>query len=421
MKQQPLEKISLYLCGISLLALFAKESIGTFCFIAFAFFALLFLIKYREKNHFDTIFISITVLMVAYFTLGIIGVIVNGESSTAYLVRLVPFCVAPILLLYFRLQQQHIVTFSKLFLAGNLILLLALDFYAIVEMVAEGSLYVTQGNYKFYRFMYTRYTTGEYFSHIYLSAYSFLSLILIMQYAPFQRKINHILIGYLLVHLFMMGSRAVVIAMLCAAILYLTIAAIRDRKYVKYLLSFFGIVLVLFSVAYVFKDTVFFNRYSQVYEWYENKDLLLKRNTSVNKRFKIYVIGASFFSEKSFSIDGTGIVENKIQQRYKTSFSDEFSFKTETYNAHNQYFNNFIDWGYTGILILLLLLILIVQITLKQKLYWIAYFWLFFAFLLTMESVLIRQRGILLFILFYALFSSTANRSVDLKNPTDEP
>ena len=213
----------------------------------------------------------------------------------------------------------------------------------------------------------------------------------------------------------MMGSRAVVIAMLFAAILYLTIASVRNKKFIKFLLSFFAIVMLLFSVAYIFRDTVFFNRYSQVYEWYENKDLLLKRNTSINKRFKIYVIGGSFFSEKTFSIDGTGIVEDEIQKKYNTSFSDDFSFRTETYNAHNQYINNFIDWGYLGILVLLLMLVLIIKICLQQKLYWVAYFWLFFVFLLTMESVLIRQRGILLFVLFFSLFASYPNDSSNRK------
>ena len=419
MTKKLLGQISVFLCGLSLLALFAKESIGTLCFVAFTLFTLFFLIQNRKENHFDMLFVLISSLSLAYFVLGIIGVVINKASSVAYLIRLVPFCVAPILLLYFRLQRKYLVTFCKLFLAGNLILLLVLDIYAIVDMIAEGSLYVVQGNYQYYRFMYTRYTTGEYFTHIYLSAYSFLSLILILQYTPFRRNLNGVLIVYLLVHLFMMGSRAVVIAMLFAAILYLTIAAIRNRKYIKYLLSFFAVVMLLFSIAFVFKDTVFFNRYSQVFEWYENKDLLLKRNTSINKRFKIYVIGASFFSEKSFSIDGTGIVEDKISEKYATSFSDAFDFKTETYNAHNQYINNFIDWGYAGILLLLLLLIIIVKIALDKKLYWLVYFWLFFAFLLTMESVLIRQRGILLFVIFYTLVASAAYRPVEPKTPLD--
>ncbi|UJH69041.1 O-antigen ligase family protein [Allomuricauda sp. SCSIO 65647] len=330
--------------------------------------------------------------------------------------RLVPFVLAPFIIFQNKTSKKGISMFVKAFIIGNLILLLALDFIAIYDMLMANSVFVELGKHKYYRFLYTRYTMGDYFSHIYLSAYTLLTLVLVHQFNFFRKRIKWILTLYLLIHLFMMGSRAVVISIILASFLFLLIASMLKAKFFRYLLLLLLGLTLLSTAAYMFKDTIFFNRYSQIFEWYGKRDKVLERNYSINKRIKIYIIGSSFFKTKSFEIDGTGIVDSQIEKRYNERFKNEFNFKTETYNAHNQYIHNFIDWGYLGILVLLFLLFLLVKDATKKRYLWVLFFWLFFAILLSMESFLIRQRGIMLFIIFGSLFMSKDNLISTIKN-----
>ena len=122
-----------------------------------------------------------------------------------------------------------------------------------------------------------------------------------------------------------------------------------------------------------------------------------------------------FFSTKSFEINGTGIVDQSIERRYNEMFKNSFGFNTETYNSHNQYINNFIDWGYLGVLLLIILLGILVRRSILSKAYWLAFFWIFFAFLLMMESALIRQRGIMLFVILGGITLSLSSNTKQLK------
>lgn len=408
MKSSFLNKVLLFLSGLLALSLFAKESITTFIFIGFVVLLAVQVVVDPEKRglYFSTRKNRFVVVLAIYFFLGLLGVLLNPESKVGYLTRLAPFLLASFLIFHNQSSKKSFSIFIRAFILGNLLLLLSLDFLAIYDMVKDNSLFVELGDKKYYRFLYTRYTKGDYFSHIYLSTYTLLTLVLTHQFNYMSKKAKWILTVYLLIHLFMMGSRAVVISLIAASLLFLVIASIRKAKYLKYLLTLLLGLLLLFGTAYIFKDTIFFNRYSQVYEWYGKRDKVLERNYSINKRLKIYIIGSSFFKTKSIEIEGTGIVDQEIEKRYHERFKDSFNFKTETYNAHNQYIHNFIDWGYLGILVLLLLLYFLIHDAARKKYFWILFFWLFFTILLGMESFLIRQRGIMLFIIFGSLLIS---------------
>ncbi|WP_416337322.1 O-antigen ligase family protein [Galbibacter sp. EGI 63066] len=260
--------------------------------------------------------------------------------------------------------------------------------------------------------MYTRYTNPDFFNHIYLSIYSLLSCILVLQYKLFSKKLRWLIIIYILIHLFILGSRACIISIIIAVLIYLIFSSFVNKKHFKYLLIFLTSLTLLASLTYIFKNTLLFNRYSQVFEWYNKKDIILEKNWSINNRLKIYILGTSSIQNPNYiGINGTGIAEHKIKEEYELNYKTNFPFITDTYHTHNQFINNYLDWGITGVFLLCALLFLILKKTFKQKQLWVSYFWLCFAILLMMENMLIRQRGIMLFILFYALFISTNTSS----------
>jgi O-antigen ligase len=249
--------------------------------------------------------------------------------------------------------------------------------------------------------------TNGYFNHIYLSAYSLLSVALLLQFKPVKNKLAlFAAISILILNIGLLGSRAVVIGMILAAVLYAITMAFIRRKNIKYLLALLGVFLLATGIIYRFKDTLLFNRYAQVFEWYDNKDVILERNYSINNRIKLYFVGFSMFQDyHRYGINGTGLTSDVIAHKYARDFSDDFTLNTNTYNAHNQYITNFIDWGLTGLLLTFFMLFMPIRACLRSKKYWVAFYWISFSVILLMESALIRHRGIVVFVLFYSLFA----------------
>lgn len=349
----------------------------------------------------------IIALMIIYFLLGVIGVIINPESKKNYLTRLLPFLFSPFIFYAFQQLRNNNILFLRCFVLGNLLLLSFLDIWAIFDMISNQSFFVIKGGREYYRFLYTRYTNPNYFNHIYLSLYSFLSAMLIHEFKLTTNRLQWITLSYIFIHLVMISSRAMIISILFGSLIYLFIISIIKKKYLKYLFIYLFLIASLFSITYLFKNTLLFNRYSQVFEWYGKRDDILKRNYSINNRIKIYILGSSAIEESSGGIQGTGIAEEKIKTIYSKKFKDEFPFKTKTYNTHNQFINNYIDWGYAGIIILSLLLILIIKQAIEKHNYTLVFFWICFTILLMMECILYRQRGIMLFVILFALIANS--------------
>lgn len=420
MKNLNLKNCLVILGCITIFGLFLKENISAILFIGFIFFSLVNLIEKKKKN----IILQrtskiIIVLMVAYFLIGVTGVIINPESKKNYLTRLLPFLFSPFLFYIFQDLRNKNMLFIKCFVLGNIILLVFLDISAIIDMITNQSLFIVKEGREYYRFLYTRYTNPNYFNHIYLSLYTFFSAILIYQFKLTTSRLKWITLTYFFIHLFMIGSRAMIISILFGSLIYLFILAIIKKKHLKYLFIYIFCIASLFSITYVFKDTLLFNRYSQVFEWYGKRDNILERNYSINNRIKIYILGASVINEGNGGIQGTGIAEEKIKNTYSKKFKNEFPFKTKTYNTHNQFINNYIDWGYAGLITLSLLLILVIKQAIEKQNYALAFFWISFTLLLMMECILYRQRGIMLFVIFFALLENTSKSNILNPNIND--
>lgn len=385
--------------------LFFKENLNSMALIVFVTFTLV--LQYRSKHtsfffHRKTLMVVIPLLL--YFILALIGFVSNPESNGDYLVRLLLFLIAPLCYYFFQRVTGSKKIVIVAFVIATSLFLVFLDSLALWDMISAKSVYVEQNGRKYYRFIYTR-LTQDYFNHIYLSTYIVMAIMLLLQFKPIQnRKISGILIAYFLFHLLILSSRAVIISGLIGGLILFVILSIKNRKKLKYLLYLLVFLLLSSAIVYQYRDTLLLNRYSQVFDLYTNREKILQRNYSVNNRIKVYIIGASLLKEKSlYGINGTGLSYKIIKEQYDTAFKDDFPFETSTFNTHNQYINNFIDWGIMGLLLTLWLLYKPIAAAFNARQYWMAVFWVSFVFVLTMESFLIRQRGIVFFIMFYTL------------------
>jgi len=404
-----LQQITLFFLAAITLTFFLKENINSIAIIGFSIFAIIIIIKDKDYSELKKSIIIALPLML-YFSLALVGTLINKESNQNYLLRLTPFLVSPLFVYFFCKFRNSVKTVITYFIFANIIFLVFLDFMAIKEMLESKSLYVIVDGREYYRFLYKR-LTGDYFNHIYLSTYSLLSMVLLLQFKPFKHKLPIVLsVLFIALNIVLLASRAVVISAILASIIYLIVLSIYNIKYLKYLLVLICLFLFSASIAYHYKDTLLLNRYSQAFEWYKKKDVILERNYSINNRVKLYIIGASMFNDyKRYAVNGTGLAPNEIERKYHSAFKDRFILNTITYNAHNQFINNFIDWGILGILLLCYLLFMVIKASLKNRLNWITFFWLSFCIILMMESMLIRHRGIVFFVFFFTLLSIPKN------------
>ncbi len=385
--------------------LFLKENINSMAIILVSILILILIIKKAGYKSFsDKEMLWYGLPLVLYFVLAITGLLLNQNSNGTYVLRLVPFLIAPLLLYAFQKFPESRDVVIRYFIAATVVFLLFLDLLAIRDMLLSHSLYVVHEGRTYYRFMYTRFT-GEYFNHIYLSTYILMAIFLVLQFKSFRRKYIRLgILCFFACHLLLLSSRAVIIAVLLGGFLVLTYISIRDRRKVKNLILLIAGLAAAVLLVYAFRNTLLLNRYSQAFELYEHQDRILQRNYSINNRIKVYIIGASLLSEpRLYGINGTGLSYDIIRDKYNTTFREEFPFETSTFNTHNQFINNFIDWGIPGLVFTAFLLYRPVATAYKRKQYWLLTFWLSFVFILAMESFLIRHRGIVFFLLFYAL------------------
>jgi len=401
-----IERILFLLSVGVMFSLYFKENLNSLFLIAFS---VVLIVQMLNRNQFplQKEQLVISVPMIIYLLLAVVGSFVDNGSNLNYVVRLIPFAMTPLFIYYFSsIKIKLKLELVGSFIIGNLILLFVLDLLAIYDMVKNNSLFVELEGRNYYRFLYSRFTL-DYFNHIYLGIYSMLSIVLLQQFKIFNKHIRLTFVLYLILHLIMLGSRAVVISALIGALVFLIYASFNRRKYLKYLVIFLSFLTISSTIVYAFRDTLLLNRYSQVFEWYNNWDIILERNYSVNNRIKLYIVGFSMFKDVSlYGINGSGSASSLIEEKYESHFQNKFNFNTNTYNTHNQYLNNFIDWGLLGLLITILLLTIAIKYSIENQLNWVTFFWLFFSIVLMMESVLIRHRGIVLFVVFFSFFLS---------------
>lgn len=135
--------------------------------------------------------------------------------------------------------------------------------------------------------------------------------------------------------------------------------------------------------------------------------------------FRVYQIRVfkELLTEEPILFTGFGLnaADSKIQKKgvEHTVFSgDAAHYGYQSLDFHNQYIQIFAETGIFGLIILLLIVSLSLRNAIKSKDFKSIAFSVVMISLFLTESILIRQRGIAFFILFYCVFNSRKNAIV---------
>src|SRR5690606_37704802 len=159
-----IERILFLLSVGVMFSLYFKENLNSLFLIAFS---VVLIVQMLNRNQFplQKEQLVISVPMIIYLLLAVVGSFVDNGSNLNYVVRLIPFAMTPLFIYYFSsIKIKLKLELVGSFIIGNLILLFVLDLLAIYDMVKNNSLFVELEGRNYYRFLYSRFTL-DYFNH----------------------------------------------------------------------------------------------------------------------------------------------------------------------------------------------------------------------------------------------------------------
>lgn len=230
--------------------------------------------------------------------------------------------------------------------------------------------------------------------HAYLGVYCCFSIVItldkVIKANTLRLKILFLLlIAFLVYYLLLLGARTSLFTALLGVAVYITLSThvrLRLKKYAGIAL----ILLIGISALFVSDNKKLKYRYYHLFE------------KSLENRLNLWEASLSIIRENLFFGVGTGDAGPKLLERYQQRGLEEaFTLK---YNTHNQYLDTVLRVGLVGFLPLAAYLFLSLFYALKHhNLLYLSFLIICFVAFLT-EVILIRQKGIVFFMLFNSLF-----------------
>ena len=317
----------------------------------------------------------------------------NWPNGLSLLSRSVPFFLFPIIFLFVKEDKTII---RKLFAA--LAFGLMLSFLINIYGAFENSIILEAGSIKFdtsvnggYSFIESFDHGGSYFvggdlsKHVHPSYISlYILLVIIYLRITIHNKKKYVVIACLVLYLFLLASRASIFIFLLLLVLniFYTANKVQIRNRIVMLLIAAVVFLVMNPRMQVFYERLedFTHKENYNYTTSEQSRILIYNSClQLIKKAPIYGYGVGDVNE---------ILLNKyIELGYHKHIEDK-------YNAHNQYFQTYLQVGLAGVIFLTLPFVLIYV---RHRNLAVASLLLVFVVSLIFESMLIRYNGIIIF------------------------
>ncbi len=219
------------------------------------------------------------------------------------------------------------------------------------------------------------------------------------------------MIVFFLLFLFLLSSKTILFVLCIGILIYILNSKIPklNRKTVI-LVSIIGITIIGISSITLSERFSFekHTKFSEVLEKEEFGKVYYWTGSSI-RLFQLRILKEQI-EEENIILKGFGLFASKqnLEQRHKNY---DTYFKFHYYNYHNQYAQTLSETGVLGLVILLSILICVWIRGIKSKNFLIIMFSLMMSFVFFTESVLWRQRGLFLFIIFYCLLIKTSSQN----------
>lgn len=395
--------IEIVLVGLIFATLILKENINSIFLLAYIFFWLKEK-KYNELKEVSLKRFKYYLLFVgSYFLIIFIGIFNSTlyEESTNFLLKQLTILLVPILLINIKWTANKRILLNKIFLLASFLFVLSLYINVIIEYFEIGSFYITDPlhpSWKYYLF-----TSGRLSPEVhptYLSVYLVYNIIFIFFMLKKKSKLRVKLIYFLFLILFGMtliflSSRGVLLSFFIVFAFYEFYRLIVKKNI--YSLIFISILSFLLATVF-FGSSQILKRSNKLKKVF-NKDYIeiANYNNSLGDRMQINLIAFHTVQNHFWFGIGTKNWEILNKDYYEEYFRNDFEYKIQNLNTHNQYLNSLVSWGIVGLISFLGIIFFQLYFSSKLKNKSLFVFWAFFSIVLLTENMLDRHRGVMFF------------------------
>lgn len=247
------------------------------------------------------------------------------------------------------------------------------------------------------------------FHPTYMGLYCLLAIVMITREKLFEnyKKLNWILLSFLMLFLFFLASRIAILALVFLLILRLITSW--KKEYFIGLISIFIIGVGLFFASddfnYKTKQLLDFKGLT----YYDNNNY-----GSVSVRVAKIKASLKVWSQNPWLGSGTGCLKEDLVTAYRSKSIECWPCSRQQYNPHNQYLSFLAGYGFMGLALFLALLGFLVYKAIRYKNILLLESLLLFMIVFLTESLLYRQRGLTAFLFFMILFYGIHNYRKDL-------
>lgn len=231
------------------------------------------------------------------------------------------------------------------------------------------------------------------FHPTYMGLYSIISLIILDKLKPFTNKINILLIGVNIFFIIFSASRIAVIGLI---FIFLFRALVYRKKSYVYTLILAGFFLITaYFVSNDFRYKIDQLKSFKGFDYYDNNDY-----GSVSVRVAKIIAATNVWHDNYWFGYGTGGLNEALNVQYRSKAIECWPCSQRKYNPHNQYLSILAGHGVFGFALFLLLFGCLLFSAIKYKNVMLIEFIIIFLIVGLTESILERQKGLLLFVFF---------------------
>ncbi|HMU77909.1 MAG: O-antigen ligase family protein [Bacteroidetes bacterium] len=344
-------------------------------------------------------------LPLSYFLLHCIGMIYTQSQYAGWIEISAKssFLIFPLLFSSNAISREMIRTFKLFFVFGSGII-------CLYNLLLSFNQYLLHGNMN--SFYYVAFSKGMHVQ--YLTIYLNLAILFILEIlfntSSQTNKIKKIfwvlLVLFFLINITLLASRLATVVSYVTILFYTVVRIISSPNYIRY-----SVLAALFAASVLIIDYFAFkkiNRFEQVEIFLNEKtnfvDFSKTEYNSTTLRIPLWINAYEVIQRNPLFGVGTGDVKSSLDSMY---LKNKFTYAHQNhFNPHNQYLQTGVAFGLTGISLLMLMMLIPLYYAIRNRHYiFIAFQCIFLLNMLT-ESILERQAGIILFCLFYAIFSS---------------
>jgi O-antigen ligase len=374
-----------YLLGFLLLSFSFPDKWSPLVIIVLLIISLYIRIKKKIgfKNYLMFFYLSIF----AYYSIRLIGS-PNFVSGIKFLEKNLIFIIAPIIIIPSIIQSRD--KLLKTFVIGFTIVCS----YTMIMLLVDSLMGSNENKWYFQNIE----TYG--FHSTYMAMYAVVSLLILDWCKTFRSKYVRILCIIInLLFIFFSASRVVLLVLL--VLLIMRAILFKKKKYIVFL----SILVSMGVLAYAFSNDFRFkiNQLSTFkgFDYYDNNDY-----GSVSLRVAKIQASYNVWQENLWFGVGTGGLKDELIKQYRSKEIECWPCSQRRYNPHNQYLSLLAGYGIIGLVVFMLSIFFILYHAIINRNYLLIEILILFLITSLTESILERQKGILIFaVVLYLIFT----------------